>query len=69
VRGVKDAETEEEKVTPAFKADAVRLCALGERSIGQVATDLDLTESALRGWVAGADVNAAAVKPRGAEQH
>ena len=35
----------------AFKADAVRLCAQGGRSIAQVATDLDLTESALRGWV------------------
>ena len=50
------------KFTPAFKADAVRLCALGERSIGQVATDLDLTESALRGCVAGADANTGAVK-------
>jgi transposase len=41
----------------------VRLCALGERSIGQVAIDLDLTESALRGWVAGADANTGAAKP------
>ena len=42
----------------AFKADAVRLCAQGGRSIAQVATDLDLTESALRGWVKHAEADA-----------
>jgi len=36
---------------PEFKVEAVRLCAVGDRSIAQVAHDLDLTESALRGWV------------------
>lgn len=34
-----------------FKADAVRLCQAGGRSIGQVAKDLDLGETALRAWV------------------
>lgn len=34
-----------------FKAEAVRLCKIGDRSIRQVALDLDLTETALRGWV------------------
>jgi|SRR6476646_9813398 len=34
-----------------FKAEAVRLCKVGDRSIRQVALDLDLTETALRGWV------------------
>jgi transposase-like protein len=34
-----------------FKADAVKLCEGGGRSIGQVAADLDLTETALRAWV------------------
>lgn len=34
-----------------FKAEAVRLCRLGDRTIGQVAADLDLTETALRDWV------------------
>jgi len=29
--------------TPEFKAEAVRLCAVGDRSIAQVADDLDLT--------------------------
>ena len=34
-----------------FKKEAVRLFKAGERSIGQVAKELDLTESALRNWV------------------
>lgn len=38
-----------------FKAEAVRLARVGDRSVGQVAKDLDLTESALREWVAKAD--------------
>jgi transposase len=37
--------------TAEFKADAVRLCQAGGRTIGQVAKDLDLTETALREWV------------------
>ena len=37
--------------TPAFKADAVRLVKAGDRAIGLVAKDLDLTETALREWV------------------
>ena len=45
--------------TDEFKADAVRLCR-GGRSIGQVAKDLNLTETALRDWVHRADVDAAA---------
>jgi transposase len=44
--------------TPDFKAEAVRLCKVGDRSIGQIATDLDLTETALREWVRRADVDA-----------
>ena len=34
--------------TPEFKAEAVRLCRIGDRSVAQVAKDLDLTETALR---------------------
>src|SRR4051812_14901934 len=44
--------------TPEFEAEAVRLCAVGDRSIAQVADDLDLTESALRGWVQRAEIDA-----------
>ena len=34
--------------TPEFKAEAVRLCKVGDRTVTQVAVDLDLTETALR---------------------
>ena len=44
------------KFTPEFKTEAVRLCRVGDRSIGQVAKDLDLTENALREWVKRADI-------------
>ena len=42
---------ERRKFTPEFKAEAVRLVEVGGKSIGQVAKELDLTESALRNWV------------------
>jgi transposase len=44
--------------TPEFKAEAVRLTRVGDRSIGQVAVDLDLTETALRAWIKRADADA-----------
>lgn len=34
-----------------FKADTVRLCRVGDRSIAQVAKDLGLGETAVRRWV------------------
>ena len=37
--------------TDEFKADAVKLCASGDRTIAQVARDLDLNESSLRNWI------------------
>ena len=37
--------------TDEFKADTVRLCQAGGRSIGQVAKDLDLGEVSLRAWL------------------
>jgi len=46
------------KFTPEFKAEAVRLARVGDRSIEQVATDLDLTESSLRNWLRQAEVDA-----------
>ncbi len=36
--------------TPEFKAEIVELCVRGERSVGQVAHDFDLTETAVREW-------------------
>ena len=38
--------------TAAFKAEIVELCRHGDRSIGQVARDFDLTETAVRAWCA-----------------
>lgn len=43
--------------TPEFKADAVKLVRSG-KSAGQVAQELDLTETALREWVRRADADA-----------
>ncbi len=37
--------------TPEFKAEIVEVCRRGDRSIGQVAKDFDLTETAVREWV------------------
>jgi transposase-like protein len=44
--------------TAEFKAEAVRLCQVGDRTVRQVAKDLDLTETALREWVRRAEVDA-----------
>ncbi len=47
--------------TPEFKAEVVELCRAGDRSIGQVARDLGLTETAVRTWVRQADADAGRV--------
>jgi transposase len=44
--------------TPEFRAEAVRLCKVGDRTIAQVAKDLDLTKNSLREWVKRADIDA-----------
>ena len=41
-----------------FKAEIVERCRRGDRSIGQVARDFDLTETAVREWVRQAQVDA-----------
>src|SRR5436189_255060 len=41
-----------------YKADVVRLCRAGDRSIGEVARDLGLTETSVRAWVQQATVGA-----------
>src|SRR5262245_40843420 len=40
-----------------FKAEVVQLCRAGDRSIGEVARDLDLTESSVRRWVEQAEID------------
>ena len=44
--------------TAEFKADIVERCQRGDRTIGQVARDFDLTETAVREWVRQAEVDA-----------
>ena len=43
--------------TPEFKAEIVELCQRGDRSIGQVAKDFDLTETNVRTWVKQAEID------------
>ena len=44
--------------TSEFKAEIVDLCERGDRSVGQVARDFDLTETAVRAWVRQAEIDA-----------
>ena len=44
--------------TPEFKSEIVQRCRAGDRSIPEVARDFDLTESAVRRWVARAEIDA-----------
>jgi len=44
--------------TPEFKAHTVELVRTSGRSVGEVCRDLDLTETAVRRWVAQTDIDA-----------
>jgi transposase len=44
--------------TPEFKADIVKRCQSGDRSVGQVARDFDLGETAVREWLRQAERDA-----------
>src|SRR2546426_4059947 len=44
--------------SPEFKAETVRLVQGSEKSLGAIARELDLTETALRAWVRQAEVDA-----------
>ncbi len=46
--------------TPEFKAEIVDLCQRGDRTVGQVSRDFDLTETTVRQWVKQADIDARA---------
>jgi len=46
--------------TPEFKAEIVELCQRGDRTIGQIAKDFDLTETAVRAWLKQAELDAGA---------
>ncbi len=43
--------------TPEFKAEVVALARRGDRSIAEICRDMDLVESALRRWMAQAEIN------------
>ena len=51
--------------TPEFKAEIVEVCRRGDRSVGQVAKDFDLTETAVRDWVRQADLDAGTAQDGG----
>jgi transposase-like protein len=46
------------KFTAEYKAEVVRLVRAGDKTIGQIAHDLNLTDSAVRLWVKRADIDA-----------
>jgi len=49
--------------SPEFKAETVRLIRESGKSIGAVARELDLTETAVRDWVRQAEVDAGRGRP------
>ena len=51
------AKRKRRKFTAEFKAEVVALCRQGDRSIGEVSRDLDLTSSSVRNWLAQADID------------
>ena len=56
--GVHMAPRARRSCTAEFKAETVALIRTSGKSIGQVCRDLDLTETAVRRWVAQAEVDA-----------
>jgi transposase len=41
-----------------YKAEVIELCRTGDKSVGVIARDLDLSETAVRRWLAQAQVDA-----------
>src|SRR5450830_1617793 len=44
--------------TEEYKAEVVALCRSNEKSMSEIARDLDLTESSVRRWVSQAEIDA-----------
>lgn len=44
--------------TEQYKAEVVALCGSSEKSMSEIARDLDLTESSVRRWVSQAEIDA-----------
>ena len=45
------------KFTPEYKAEVVKLISASGKSIGQVAKELGLTETSVRGWVRRSEID------------
>lgn len=45
------------KFTPEYKAEVVKLVRASGKSIGQVSSELELTETAVRAWVKRAEID------------
>ncbi len=58
VENVHDDSASETSVYPEFKAQTVDLVRSSGKSVGEVCRDLDLTETAVRRWLAQAEVDA-----------
>ena len=52
-----DGKRTRRQLTDAFKADVVELCRSSGKTVGQVAREMDLTETAVRRWVVQAAVD------------
>ena len=46
------------ELTDAYKAEVVALCRSSEKSLAEIARDLDLTASSVRRWVSQAEIDA-----------
>ena len=56
-RGVSVTKRKRRKFTPEYKAEVVKLVRESGKSIGQIARELDLTETAVRAWVERAEID------------
>ncbi len=63
--GSKKKPRQRRSFTPEFKAEIVDLCSSGDRSVGQIANDFDLTETSVREWVKQAGRDAGTVSDGG----
>ena len=51
------AKRKRRRFTPEYKAEVVRLARTSGKTAGQIARELDLTETAVRGWIKQAEVD------------
>lgn len=63
MQAVKNQRRARRSFTPEFKAEAVRLVLEEGKTVGQVARDLDLTETSFRKWVEQARADKGKGKP------